>query len=257
MKTLLNSNLLPIINVAMYNSLLSPENLFDDYFIDDDKKEGYIHFGSEWFWDNFDNTLFVKHIQNLASEFLDGIIESNGIEVDIKCGKIYSPKYYNFANDEIDLNVKFNKRKVLKFAKNNKETFNDFLHKNYSSYDGFSSSTANNFNEWLIDFKDNNSQSIGAVLTFLLQGYILETKDDFYNTFESYVNENSFYTEFVNYTEYNKEVQTLENIVKENYLTIDIETFKFESETLDFQAVRKIVKETINEIENKTLKLAI
>ena len=214
MKTLLNSNLLPIISVAMYNSSLSPENLFDDCSINDDKKEGYIHFNSEWFWNNFDNTLFVKHIQKLAKEFLDGIIESNGIRIDVKCGEIYSPKFYNFANDEIDLNIKFDKRKVLNFAKNNKETFNDFLNKNYSSYNGFSSSTANNFNEWLIDFKDNNVQSIGAVLTFLLQGYILETKNDFYNTFESYVYENTFYSEFVDYTEYDKEITTLENIVK-------------------------------------------
>lgn len=256
MKTLLNSNLLPIISVAMYNSSISSENLFDDYSINDDKKEGYVHFNSEWFWNNFDNDLFVKHIQKCASEFLNGIIESNGIKISIGCGKIYSPKYYNFANDEIDLNVKFDKRKVLQFACKNRNDFDIFLHKNYSSYDVFSSSTSNNFKDWLNDFKDNNVQSIGAVLTYLLSDYIDCNIND-YNTFTEYVIESTFYTEFANYTEYDNEIETLENIVKENYININLETFTFESEILDFEAVQKIAKETIKIIESSTLKLDI
>lgn len=256
MKTLLNSNLLPIISVAMYGTTLEPSNLFDDYSINDDKKEGYIHFNSEWYWDNFDNDKYVKHIENLAGSFLNGTIESNGIEVGVKCGSIYRPKYYNFANDEIDLTVTFNKTKVLNFAKKNKEQFNSFLKNNYSSYDGFRSSTANNYTEWLTDYKDNNSQSIGAVFTFVLSDYIEENISD-YNTFSEYVIENTFYTEFVNYTEYDSEVETLENIVKENYLNINLETFTFESEILDFEAVQKIVKETIKNIESNTLQLTL
>ena len=42
MKVLLNSNLLPIISVAMYNSSISSENLFDDYSIDSLNKDGLI-----------------------------------------------------------------------------------------------------------------------------------------------------------------------------------------------------------------------
>ena len=253
MTTLLNSNLLPIISVAMYGTTLEPSNLFDEYSINDDKNEGYIHFNSEWYWDNFDNNKYVKHIENLAGSFLNGTIESNGIEVKIKCGSIYSPKYYNYSNDEIDLTVTFNKTKVLNFAKKNKEQFNSFLKDNYSSYDGFSSHTANNFNEWLTDFKDNESQAIGAVLTFVLSDYIEETE----TYFAYYVLENSHYPEFANYTEYDNEIKTLENIVKENYLNINLETFTFESEILDFEAVQKIAKETIKIIESSTLKLDI
>jgi hypothetical protein len=254
MKHLLNSNLLPIISVAMYNSHLSAENLFDDYCINEDKKEGYIYFNSKWFWDNFDNDAYTKHIAKCASDFLDGVIESNGIKLTLKCGEIYSPKYYNFANDEIDITVKFDKRKVLQFARKNKSDFNAFLRKNYSSYDGFSSSTSDNYTDWLIDFENENSQSIGAILTFLLSNYIEDNIKD-YNVFLDYVSSNTYYTEFVNFTEYDKEVQTLENIVQQNYLTIDIETFTFESEILDFEAVQEIVKETIKAIESNTLNL--
>ena len=36
MKTTINTNLFPIIHVGMYDTILSPENMFDDY------QEGFI-----------------------------------------------------------------------------------------------------------------------------------------------------------------------------------------------------------------------
>lgn len=199
MKTLSNSNLFPIISVGMYDSLISAENLFDDYYINEDKENGYIAYNSEWFWDNFDNELYKKHIEKLAHDFLNGVLCKDGISITIKCGAIYSPKYYNFATDNIDFEIKYNKAIIRKFAQKNKEQFDLFLKENYSSYDGFCSFTANNFKDWLIDFEENKDQAIGAILTYIFQD---ECKDK-YDEFIHYVYANTSYTEFVDSSQIN------------------------------------------------------
>lgn len=255
MKANLNSNLLPIINVGMYNSSISPENIFDNYIIDYDYKKGFIKFNSEYYWDNFENDKFTKDIETLASNYLNGTLRNdNGIEVIIKCGKIYSPRAYNYATDNIDIEVDYNKVKVCKFAKDNKKNFDKFLKDNYSSYDGFYSHTSNNYNDWLIDFKDNNVQSVGAVLSYIFKQNCID--NDY--SFCEFVFENVSYSDYIDYTQINSEVETVENFVKDNYMTIDtldVDWEQFNFEVLTIESVRNTMLETIATIENNTLTL--
>ena len=83
MKSHLNTNLFPIISVAMYDSFLSPDNLFHSSQIDNDKEDGYINFDSEYFDDNFNNDLYVEAVQSCADYFLSGSHEANSIEIEI------------------------------------------------------------------------------------------------------------------------------------------------------------------------------
>lgn len=255
MKANLNSNLFPIINVGMYSSGISPENIFDDYMINDDHKEGYIKFNSEYYWDNFQNDKFVKDIEKLAGEYLNGTLSNdNGVEIKLKCGEIYSPRAYNFATDNIDIEVNYNKVKVLKFAKDNRDEFNTFLRDNFSSYDGFYSHTSNNYNDWLIDFKDNNVQSIGAILTYIFKQ---ECEDNHYGFYE-FVFENVYYSNYVDYAQISSEIEMVENFVKDNYLTIDtldVDWEQFDFEVLTSESAKTIMFETIATIENNTLTL--
>lgn len=256
MKVTLNSNLFPIIRVGMYNSNISSDSIFDDYTIDDDKENGYIHYNSEYFWDNFQNDKYKKRIGELASEFLDGKIENdNGIEVTIKCKEIYSPKYYNFSTDEIVIDVTFNKTKILQVAKKEREIFNQFLKDNYTSYDGFNSFTSNNYDEWLIDFKDNVSTSIGAVLSYLFQNTIKENRYEF----ETFVVEGiGYYSDYIDSSEYESEVVILTNHIKDNYLDISIDSIDFDQfgfEILDTESCESIFKEVMNEIERNTMSM--
>ena len=66
MKVTLNSNLFPIIRVGMYDSHISSDSIFDDYTINDDKENGYIHYDSDYFWENFQNDKYKKRINELA-----------------------------------------------------------------------------------------------------------------------------------------------------------------------------------------------
>lgn len=189
MKANLNTNLFPIINVGMYYSCISPENVFDSYNIDDDFENDFSEYNADQFWDNFDFDKYKTKIQELAADFLTYEIDDN--EIKIEAGELYSPKYYNFDTDNIELTVEFNKVKILNNVFKDVNTFDTFLRENYSSYDGFCSFTANNFEEWYIDYKDEKETAIGALLTYLFKD------TDYKESFNLYVYENiGFYSDY-------------------------------------------------------------
>ena len=189
MKANLNTNLFPIINVGMYYSPISPENVFDSYNIDDDFENGYSEYNADQFWDNFDNDKYKAKIQELAADFLTYEIDENFVK--IEAGELYSPKYYNFDTDNVELIVEFDKVKILNNVFKDVNAFDSFLKENYSSYDGFCSFTANNFDEWYIDYKDEKETAIGALLTYLFKD------SDYKESFNMYVFENiGFYSDF-------------------------------------------------------------
>lgn len=251
----LNTNLFPIISVAMYGTYLDPDSMFDSYMIESDKEDGYIHFGVDYFWDNFQSDKYKQAIKDRAHSFINGKHSENNVWVLIKAGEIYSPKYYNFSNDEIDLDVTFSKSKVLNEVNKNITKFNDFLKERYSSRDGFNSFTSNNYIEWLEDYNNDVDTSIGAVLTYLFQETIEENHEGFIqHVCDDYMD----YREFVDFEEHDKEVVVLRNYVYENYNTIDVdsideETFNFK--VFEFEDIKKLLKEFVLQIDNKTLSL--
>jgi hypothetical protein len=256
MKVTLNSNLFPIIRVGMYNSNISSDEIFDDHTIVDDKENGYIHYDVDYFWSNFQNDKYKKRIQELSSEFLDGKIDNDeGIEITIKCKEIYSPKEYNFGTDEIVMDVTYSKMKILQVVKKDYENFDKFLKDNYTSYDGFMSFTSNNFDDWLVDFEENEIRSVGAVLSYLFQESITENKRDF----ETFVVENiGYYSDYIDSTDYENEVVLLKKYVKDNYLELTIDNIDFDQfgfEVLDNESCVSIFKEVVNEIESNTMSM--
>lgn len=246
--TTLNTNLFPIISVGMYYTAIDPSEIFDNYSIDEDLENGEINYSSEFFWDNFDNVKYVKSIERIARNFLDGEHEVDGIKVTIECGEIYSPKYYNFETDQIVLNVDFDKGKVMRYAHEKNEEFNEFLKENYSSRDGFISFTANNYNDWLDDFKSDDDRSIGAVLTFLFRDEEMQNRfyDDCYSEL--------FYSEFIDTTELDEVYKQVEDYVRDNYPNLDMDVCPVEHDDID---VMSIYKGLINKIESNTLTLEV
>jgi hypothetical protein len=251
----LNTNLFPIISVAMYGTYLDPDSMFDSYMIESDKEEGYIHFDLDYFWSNFQYDKYRLAIQDRAHSFINGKHSENNVWVLIKAGEIYSPKYYNFSNDEIDLDVTFSKSKVLNEVNKNITKFNEFLKERYSSCDGFNSFTANNYIEWLEDYNEDKDTAVGAVLTYLFQETIEENREGFIqHVCDDYMD----YREFVDFEEHDEEVVVLRNYVYENYNTIDVdsideETFKFK--VFGLEDIKKLLKEFVLQIDNKTLSL--
>jgi len=201
MKAKLNTNLLPIISVGMYNTLLDSESIFENQLSEESKLI------QEYFWDNFDNEKYIKKIEKLTQYFIEDYfpVEVEGIKINLKAGEIYSPKYYNFETDQIDFEVTYPKAKLWHYCKKHQEKFNDFLNENYSSYDGFYSYTSNNFWDWSEEYENNNEQEVGAALMFLLQN-CEDTPNQ--KDFEYYVYKKiSYYTEFCDWSEYDAELK--------------------------------------------------
>ena len=210
METLkLTTNLFPIVNVGMYDSLLSPENLINDYEIDEDKDNEYIKFDSNEYWSNlFDISKFRAEILTLATDYIKDEIKPilTGLKLgisDIETVSINSPRFYNFECDELyfDLIVEdqFNNNIIDKI--NNLSTdelirFNTYLKDNYSSYDGFVSFTSNNSLDVINNVKNYDERDISAFLNWYVFDFLNEIDE---NDWLQYVNQNiSSYYEFIN-----------------------------------------------------------
>lgn len=262
MQTTLNTNLLPIINVGMYDSELSAENIFDDDMLNQELNDGYIFYNSEFFWDNFDNKKYVKFIEGCVKGF---IISNNNFKYvpcinSIEAGEIYSPKYYNYSTDNIDLIVDYNKGKVLSYVKEYKGYFETFLKNNYSSYDGFISFTSNNYKDWLEDFKNNEEQAIGAALC-----YIFAENEDISEM-------NDFFVDYVyNYTpcfwdfltdESIAIIKKVQNIVNNSFNTLYVQgmtviemvgVIDISEYGKDYFNIKPYITKKMNEVANNTL----
>ena len=210
METLkLTTNLFPIVNVGMYDSLLSPENLINDYEIDEDKDNEYIKFDSNEYWSNlFDISKFRAEILTLATDYIKDEIKPilTGLKLgisDIETVSINSPRFYNFECDELyfDLIVEnqFNNNIIDKI--NNLSTdelirFNTYLKDNYSSYDGFVSFTSNNSLDIINNVQNYDERDISAFLNWYVFDFLNEIDE---NDWLQYVNQNiSSYYEFIN-----------------------------------------------------------
>jgi len=210
METLkLTTNLLPIVNVGMYDSLLSPDNLINDYNIDEDKDNEYINYDSTEYWTNlFDISKFRAKILTLATEYIKDEIKPilTGLKLgisDIETVSINSPKFYNFENDMLyfDLIVEdqFNNNiidKINNLSTDELNRFNAYLKDNYSSYDGFISFTSNNSLDVINNVLNYDERDISAFLNWYVFDFLNEIDE---NDWIQYVHENiSDYSEFIN-----------------------------------------------------------
>ena len=193
----------------MYDSLLSPDNLINDYEIDEDKDNEYIKFDSNEYWSNlFDISKFRAEILTLATDYIKDEIKPilTGLKLgisDIETVSINSPRFYNFECDELyfDLIVEdqFNNNIIDKI--NNLSTdelirFNTYLKDNYSSYDGFVSFTSNNSLDIINNVQNYDERDISAFLNWYVFDFLNEIDE---NDWLQYVNQNiSSYYEFIN-----------------------------------------------------------
>ena len=161
MQVKLNTDLVPFFS-GTYNTIFDLSHKYDDYD-DEINHNDYMDRILETYKeiDIFKNIDFVKKV-----EFIGW----------------YSPKFYNYSNDQLDFTIDIDKRELFKTLNSldNKE-FKDFLKENYSSYSGFISFTSNNYDELYDKAIMGDEQSIGAILTYLLKD---ELKDIEYSVYE-------------------------------------------------------------------------
>jgi len=124
---------------------------------------------------------YCNDVAKAVCEFLtEKVTEMLGTKVEFEFQNIYSPKYYNYRNDSI--NVKLNcdtdvfMKNLLEYIKNNIDDFKEYIESNYTSCDGFCSFYSNNYNDWLKN--EYNDHEIGSMLEFALRSHYDDIETD-------------------------------------------------------------------------------
>jgi hypothetical protein len=182
-----NSNLFALINVDMYNTELSPENIIEENQIEEDYLDGEFPFDVEQFWQNYSFKKYKQEIELLAEMFFNKTHICNDFEIKVKTGKIISPLYYNYSTDTIDFDVTFNNKELINYIKSNLDEFDMYLKENYTSVEGFIYFVPNNYNEWLEQYKQQDVRCLSAALDFIFTD---EFKQELNDSFVEFVRSN-------------------------------------------------------------------
>lgn len=162
MKTIKSETWLPIFS-GYYNTIWSPDetHLLWDSNIDFEDIE--VDYESYYKYTAID---IVDAVETALSPFVKSI----------KFQKVASPKYYNFTNDSIDVEVEYYPEQLQKYCAEFKAELQVYLEDKYTSRDGFASAFSNSVEDWEEStkfFTDFSSESkgyhtLGAVLDFIL-----------------------------------------------------------------------------------------
>lgn len=108
----------------------------------------------------------------------------------------YHPKYYNFETDSVVFDFAYTDKLcefMLGYAAMNRDNFEEFLEKKFTSYDGFASFTPNNWDDWYDGYVKDDFRCVSALLYFMLIMCVNVDVNDCYN----FVGENSYQVDFL------------------------------------------------------------
>lgn len=177
----ITTQLLPILDVGMYESALSPANMFSseiEHLASENKEEISFDFGK------YQNDV-CKEADKVIQEYFVKPLQKFGV-LSIRCVSISSPKFYNYTTDcgNLDLEVSSEFFGMMKgWLKGNcqvsgwEEETNKWLKENYGSCSGFISFMPTTVKE-LIEC-DDIERCVSVYLTLvLLQEELLFFEDD-------------------------------------------------------------------------------
>lgn len=120
---------------------------------------------SIYFEDMLDWDLYHETIARKMCDFVEEELRPFVSEITFE--RIASPKYYNYENDAIYIDVEFDVETVENYLIANGNEFSEYLKERYTSHDGFVSFFSNSCKEWFGVWQDH-THMVGAVLDFIL-----------------------------------------------------------------------------------------
>jgi hypothetical protein len=196
----LTTDLIGINGFCTYWGAGRSEYVLNEDSIEEDFKEKYTNIHPDYYWTYFDNQQYMADWSNAVHEYLDGKIydafrNKLDMEITYTAEGYSSPREYNFRGDwqifDIDCTSFV---PLLRYCLSREKEFEEFLRKNYTSYDGFLSFTSNNVYEWKLDIRADKMTAWGAAVRFFL-----EREGDFGEDDKYYIGEDMYYTNYVDY----------------------------------------------------------
>lgn len=180
----MTTGILPIIDIGMYESNISPDDIMDEYMED-----------------------YEKCVMNKALEKINEILSEDSIveligKCEVKIAQINSPRFYNFTNDELEFLMEFEDEDVAplmntvdNILRTEKDEFFKWCVRNHGSYNGyisFAPTEEKRFMKYLGMIHDdfNFSRAIALVIDYIIMLNIgQEELDRQQADFEDSVNE--------------------------------------------------------------------
>ena len=124
-------------------------------------------------WKGFTQAVAKAH----AGLLFDNLEQKEQIITAIEYKGLYSPKYYNFETDKLELVIDCDIEALKTYCfKDNCGDFDLYLYENFTSYDGFISFIPNNLKEFYVKYKDDTERLQNVMIEFyLLRNLDLET----------------------------------------------------------------------------------
>jgi len=149
----------------LYNLTTESENLTDKEYYDfyDDEQGVYT-------FEKYQQAVAKACVKALFSNIVQG---SNDIIKDMQFVALQSPRFYNFETDKLEMEITVDWDKLLIWTQENCGAFNEYLHENFTTRDGFTSFVPNNYNDFMHDLHDDFERLSQVVIEF----YILQNLD--------------------------------------------------------------------------------
>lgn len=121
---------------------------------------------------------YEKFCKETCEDWVDAMndnFDENPLEMELKYIGMWSPKYYNYSTDKLNLEVKVNLAKLKKFCwKDNRDEFDEYLNKHWSSYDGFISFIPNNVREFEEEYRIRSDWKHDSLIDIMIEFYLLK-----------------------------------------------------------------------------------
>lgn len=154
----------------------------------DREEEDYLKWKDiDWNYKEFNDRL-SKAIVDYVEEQMKEVFNA---PLSLKFKELVSPKYYNFANDRIFVEMEYREDLLTEMIaelqkEDNKDEFEQFLIDNYKSRSGFTSFYSHDYNEWIFEYLNPNHEKFehcfGAVIDFHLR---MEIRGSYTDSFDN------------------------------------------------------------------------
>lgn len=149
-------------------------NLYNSDMLYNFERE-YLPKGFCW---EFVNGGFDKFCKETCEDWVDAMsdnFDENPLDMKLKYKSLWSPKYYNYSTDKINIEVDINLAKLKKFCwKDNRDEFDEYLNKHWSSHDGFISFIPNNVREFEEEYKCRSDWKHDSLIDIMIEFYLLK-----------------------------------------------------------------------------------
>jgi hypothetical protein len=141
-----------------------------------DAEEGMIEEGKtydDYKWNYAD---YKQRVATACVSPIEDQLNELDLGITIEFQSLYSPKYYNYSNDSINVAYTLSDNsldKIVEYINENREAFDTYIKDNCTSYDGFCSFYSNDSDVWLNEYIKREDDDMGTVfghlLAFMLQ----------------------------------------------------------------------------------------